>query len=163
MLRGAGGPTPEVSASIHHAFAGEVEPELDLGREERRHLLGDAFGKEAGNGVIDANHQCQRNGPDLPAREIEHDLVVGRLGAVRPDIAQHRLDDPNLDPLRDLDLDFMVVDLDDLADQAAAGDRGVARFHPGDHRLMLLDPPLLRPDQEEIEMTKMSSSGKIWP
>src|SRR6185503_154231 len=77
--------------------------------------------------------------------------VVRRLGAVWPNVAQHRLDDADTDALCDLELDLILVDLGDLADQAAIGDRRVARLYRHHHRLVLLHPPLLRPDQQEIE------------
>ena len=75
-----------------------------------------------------ADQAEQGDAPDLPAGKFSIGLVVRRLGAVRADVAQHRLDHADPDALRDLELDLVVVDLGDLADQAAVGDRGVARL-----------------------------------
>jgi hypothetical protein len=88
--------------------------------------------------------------PDLPAREIEHQSF-GRLGAWIEHLAERRLDDPDLDALRDLDLDLVVDDLGDPAADAAGGDDLVALLDRGDHRLVLLHPLLLRPDHQQIE------------
>src|SRR3954453_14695259 len=77
--------------------------------------------------------------------------VVRRLGAERADVAQHRLQDADAHPLGDFELDLAVVDLGDLADDAAAGHRDVVLLDRADQRLVLLRPLLLGADEQEIE------------
>ena len=58
----------------------------------------------------------------------------------------HRAHLPHPHAVGDLDLDLVVVDhLGDLADEAAIGDDRIAAAQRFDHRLMLLDLLLLRP------------------
>src|SRR3954464_5898099 len=101
-----------------------------------------------------------RKTPSARAREIAKRFqrgkssigsVVRRLGAERADVAQHRLEDADAHALGDFELDLAVVDLGDLADDAAAGHRDVVLLDRADQRLVLLRPLLLRADEEEIE------------
>ena len=74
---------------------------------------------------------------------------------LRPDLGERALEHPDLNVVGDLDQHLAVVlDLGDLADQAAGGDHGVAALDRGNHRLVRLHPLLLRPDDQEIEDTE---------
>ena len=66
-------------------------------------------------------------------------------------VGDGRLDDADLDALRDLDLGLIVADLGDAAANPAAGDDLVALLDRGDRGLMLLHPPLLRADHQDVE------------
>src|SRR3954465_7867364 len=68
----------------------------------------------------------------------------------RADLGDHRADDLDPHAVGDLDLELRVVRrLRDLADDAAGRHHRVAPPHVLDQLLMLLHPPLLRPDDQE--------------
>src|ERR1700684_1318742 len=77
-------------------------------------------------------------------------IVLHRL-ALGAHFADHRAHLPHPHAVGDLDLDLVVVHhLGDLADETAIGDHAVAAAQRLDHLLVLLQPPLLRPQDQEI-------------
>src|SRR5690606_10682320 len=77
--------------------------------------------------------------------------VVRRLAAGRNDVAERRLDGLDAHALGDLELDVLLVDLDDLADQPAGGDHLVVLLDRGDLLAVGLLLAHLRTDDEEPE------------
>src|SRR5919205_1673163 len=70
--------------------------------------------------------------------------------AAGADLRDHRADELHPDAVGDLDLELRIVRrLRHLADDAAGGDDRVPAPHVLNQLLMLLCPPLLRPDDQE--------------
>ena len=133
-----------------------VEPQVDpRARNPARPAFDLFLGEEARDGQQDAGEDDQADRPDFPLGEVEHPfepLVVGRLGGFWiDDLRQRGLHRHDADALGQLDLDFGVGDLGDLADQAAAGDDAVILLDRHDLGLMFLHPALLGPDHQEVE------------
>ena len=81
---------------------------------------------------------------------MQHRLFRHRLG-LRDHLCNRRLHNLNLDAIRDLNVELVVfVYLDDLAVKPALRDDLITLAQSRNHRLMLFDLFLLRPDQEKI-------------
>src|SRR4029079_5724597 len=96
-----------------------------------------------------ADQNDQRDGPDLPAREIEHrssGLVVCRLGVLGKHLAERALDDADADALCDLHFQLIVADLGDLSASTAASDDLIALLDRIDRQLVVFRALLLRTD-----------------
>ena len=104
--------SPRLCLEQQMAAAGEIEAEIDVDRRDPAGKEPVALGlrHHAGHGKQDHDQAGEGDAPHLPAGEVQHlrsGLVVGRLGAVRAHVAQHRLHHPDLDALGDLQLDLM--------------------------------------------------------
>ena len=137
------------------AAAGEVEAEVDLRAAAARPASAGDLGPSAirlGNGEQDAEPAMTSETDQTFQRgKIEHQSLAGLAGLASDTWLSVDLTTRTLTPWRELDLDLVVGDLGDLADDAAAGDDLVALLDRRDRRLMLLHPLLLRADHQELE------------
>src|SRR5688572_3960026 len=74
----------------------------------------------------------------------------GRRLALPAHLGDRGPQDLDLDAVGDLDLKLLILDLGHLADDATGGHDRVSAADRRDHRLMLLEPLLLRPDHQEV-------------
>ena len=114
----------------------------------------DAGIKQVRRGPKQADRHHAQNQDALPERDMHHGegaLGIGSGGlGLADDLRDGGADDADLDALSDLDGDFVILDVGDLADDPALGHHLVATLQFSDHITLFLHALLLRAQDQEI-------------
>src|SRR5215213_8803243 len=125
---------------------------------EKRSILTDPLAREALRPAGSSPYSSITDGPVRPlllagrSRDRLRGLCLSLDGlALGANLRNHRTGHLDSHAVGDLDVDVgpIVRDPRDLADDPAGGHHRVAASHVLEHLLMLLHPPLLRPDDQE--------------